>query len=84
MLLIGTSISSIQAAPPATELTLFDFLGAMVEDEDGWVDPLDLLDEPVIQGLDKNAGNAGEEAAASTTNTQAPDTPPVNEEEMQP
>ncbi len=81
MLLIGTSISSIQAAPPATELTLFDFLGAMVEDEDGWVDPLDLLDEPVIQGLDENAG---EEAAASTTNTQAPDTPPVNEEEMQP
>ena len=35
------------------EMTLFDFLGTMVEDDEGWLDPLHLKDqEDLLNGAD--------------------------------
>lgn len=43
---ITAAEQSEPGAPAAQALTFFDYLGAMVEDEQGWVDPLTLLEEP--------------------------------------
>ena len=61
-------------------LTLFDFLGSMVEAEDGWVDPLDLLDEPGTEGLE-NVADDESAVEADRTEKSAPE--PVRKKEMQ-
>ena len=36
------------------ELTFFDFLGAMVEEEDGWLDPLQLHEQDELLETDED------------------------------
>ena len=38
----------------AEELTFFDFLGAMVEEEDGWLDPLQLHEQDELLEADED------------------------------
>ena len=37
--------TATNAPTDRVELSFFDYLGALVEDEDGWIDPLSLADE---------------------------------------
>ncbi len=85
MFLTGMSITSVQAAPPSEALTLFDFLGTTVEADDGWVDPLDFLDEPVTEGLEQEVDDDASlvEAAGNEKPAPEPATETAVKEEMQ-
>lgn len=41
-----TLTTAFAEEPPA--LSFFDYLGTLVEGEDGWIDPLTLADEPAV------------------------------------
>lgn len=60
---VPTQESSVwERSAQETDMSLFDFLGVMMEDGDGWVDPLD-LDAPMAGDLD--AGSAQTSAPAA-------------------
>ena len=80
MLLAGLiSVQALAASPETAdsreditreaEMSLFDFLGAMVEDDEGWVDPLD-LDGPAAGELDSPTGEAYEPGESKTMEEQ--------------
>ncbi len=71
MLLVGlTTVEALAASPEVadgrdditreSEMSLFEFLGAMVEDDEGWVGPLD-FDVPAAGGLDTDPVDAAED-----------------------